>query len=132
MYILPIVFFPKSDIIRLSNEREVITMVTLILNKPKILRDFYKEIENHTSFSDIYDYVIDDYMKTFNQVLETICRNNDINIDKIPIYERITLFEKYMYKVESCYIEMIQEDISEQTMIGCTWIKNGVDKDKEM
>ena len=107
-------------------------MVTLILNKPKILRDFYKEIENHTSFSDIYDYVIDDYMKTFNQVLETICRNNDINIDKIPIYERITLFEKYMYKVESCYIEMIQEDISEQTMIGCTWIKNGVDKDKEM
>jgi Lon protease-like protein len=37
-----------------------------------------------------------------------------------------------MYKVESCYIEMIQEDISEQTMIGCTWIKNGVDKDNEM
>ena len=102
-------------------------MITL-----KILRDFYNEIENRTSFSDIYDYVIDDYMKTFKQVLETVCRNNDINIDEIQIYDRISLFEKYMYKVESCYIEMIQEDISEQIMVGCTWIKNGVDKDEEM
>ena len=107
-------------------------MVTLILNKPKILRDFYIEIENYTSFSDIYDYVIDDYMKTFKQVLEIVCENNDINIDEIQTHERISLFEKYMYKVESCYIEMIQEDISEQTMIGCTWIKYGVDKDEEM
>ena len=107
-------------------------MVTLILNKPKILRDFYIEIENYTSFSDIYDYVIDDYMKTFKQVLEIVCGNNDINIDEIQTSERISLFEKYMRKVESCYIEMIQEDISEQTMIGCTWIKYGVDKDEEM
>lgn len=107
-------------------------MVIQILNKPEILKDFYDEIENYTSFSDIYDYVIDDYMKTFKQVLETVCKNNDIIIDEIRTCERISLFEKYMRKVESCYIEMIQEDISEQTMIGCTWIKYGVDKDEEM
>lgn len=107
-------------------------MVIQILNKPEILQDFYDEIENHTSFSDIYDYVIDDYMKTFKQVLETVCKNNDIIIDEIQTCERISLFEKYMRKVESCYIEMIQEDIDEQTMIGCTWIKYGVDKDEEM